>query len=732
MLKEEVSPVMFFSYPSLQKLLEHFHNLTGATPKGRTSNAISDTQCERQLKKSTNIQKGERLRKIEKMYHFYLMSTVIVPYLIEMRGFVHALKHPLSISDFCFTTKVDEFKARILFRILLLLGWMDQSEEQGGVLYSMHEVQREKMRNIPAFIMNFTILCYTDVEQAQEKIMCSEMKEVIMMFSQNWLTEDNQMRSLLTGSTLIPMLHMLQDQELFQEHGKSDAAAELEASLERMKSRKKMVVAILLKAGMIQDAKNPCFSEVGLFFWRKLKKEGPCKMLRQILNTFPDQEKEKDQAHSGSNFLYGGGEKYIADTNYCRKMEEEIANTVLCSSRIDAIKQEGTANEIPVVGIVGSNFTEDVLRILKKVKSEFRIDNDKETRFIPSDDASVFVKLHEWSRNNMPGTKNTLICTSLNFHHLDTTGNVNVDLLWKLSASLLMRSEYVGLPKSEYENIFATLLKVGEVTSNILLLQEHPGGKKHRMKKMSLMDLESFLCGHNSLDLRVMLTMAAMAGWFPSRMKCFPANSVSPKFSMMNISKENFHFRYISENEVDECVRLEAQHWPSCMRTPRDIVMERVRRYPQGQFSLTQDGNLLAIMYSQRINDTEHLKKWKDKEDLHTNEGKYVQLLDVFINTDLKEAMFLGGFLRNFVKALSFSDPSVEAIVAVTRGREYQKEKSKMSYADYTDLVEKKILSDKGLNFHLPFGAHVLRPIPDWRPQDEVNEGYGVLIRYDR
>ncbi len=55
-----------------------------------------------------------------------------------------------------------------------------------------------------------------------------------------------------------------------------------------------------------------------------------------------------------------------------------------------------------------------------------------------------------------------------------------------------------------------------------------------------------------------------------------------------------------------------------------------------------------------------------------------------------------------------------------------------MSYADYTDLVEKKILSDKGLNFHLPFGAHVLRPIPDWRPQDEVNEGYGVLIRYDR
>lgn len=724
MLKEDVSPVMFFSYPSFQKVLEHCHDLTGAALAGGTSNATLTTKCERQLKKSTNMQEGERLRKIEKMYHFYLMSTVIVPYLIEMRGFVHALEHPLSISDFCCTTKVDEFKARILFRILLLLGWMDQSEEFGCVLYSVREVQREKMRNIPAFIMNFTILCYTDVERAREKIMCSEMKEVIMMFSQNWFTEDIQMRSLLTGAAIIPILHMLQDEA--HDHEKNDAAAELEASLEHMKSRKKMVVAILLKAGMIQDATNPCFSEAGLFFWRKLTKEGPCMMLRRILNSFPDQKKDKDQAHSGSNSLFGGGQKYIADTKYCRSMEEEIVNTILCTSRRDTIEEEETSNEIPVVGIVGSNFTDDVLRLLKKV-------NTASYRFIPSDDASIFVKLHEWSSgNNIPGSKNTLICTSLNFQNHDRTGNVDVDLPWKLSASLLMRSEYVGLPVSEYENILATLLKMREVTSNILLLQEHPGGKKHRMKKMSFMDLESFLHGYDSLDLRVMLTMAATAGWFPSRMKCFPAPSLSPRFSMMNISKKNFHFRYISENEVDECVRLEAQHWPNCMRTPRDIVMERVRRYPQGQFSLTQDGNLLAIMYSQRINDTEHLKKWKDKEDLHTSEGKYVQLLDVFINTDLKEAMFLGGFLRNFVKELSFSDPSVEAIVAVTRGREYQKVKSEISYAEYTDLVEKKILNDKGLNFHLPFGAHVLRPIPDWRPQDEVNEGYGVLIRYDR
>ena len=728
MLKEDVSPVMFFSYPTLQRVLDHFHDFTVTPTEDRIRNATLNTPCEKETGKSTNVPEGMRSRKIEKMCHFYLMSTVIVPYLIEMRSSVHALEHPTSISEFCCATEVDEFRARIFFRILLLLGWMDQSEEEGDVLYSLNEDKRARIRNIPAFILTFTILCYTDIEWAREKIMCSEMKEVVTMFSQNWATEDNQMRSLLTGSILVPILRMLQDG--VHEHEKCSSVVEFEACLEQMKSRKKMIVAILVRAGMARNPRNPCLTELGQFFWSKVRGESLRKVLHQTLISFPAEVTDQDRAHPCSKVLNGGGGKYIADTAFCKHVEEEIVDAILCSGRRDANEEDKMANEVPIIGTVSSNFTDDVLRLLKKVISQF--DGDKEALFIPADDASALLNLDDHSRNTICSAKKIIICASLHFHDCDKIDNVDVDLPWKLSTSLLMRSDHVGLPKAEYGRILAKLLKIREVTSNILLLQEHPEAKKHRMKKMSLMDLENFLHGLDSLDLRVVLTMVAMAGWFPTKLTRSPAFSVSPKFSMMNLTQEDFHFRYISEDKVDECVRLEAQHWPSCMRTSKDIVMERVRRYPQGQFSLMQGGNLLAIMYSQRINDTEHLKKWKDKEDLHESEGKYVQLLDVFINTDLKQAMLLGGFLRNFVKALTFSDPSVEAIVAVTRGREYQKEKSNMSFEEYTDHVEKKILHDKGLNFHLPYGAHVVKPIPDWRPQDEVNEGYGVLIRYDR
>ena len=38
--------------------------------------------------------------------------------------------------------------------------------------------------------------------------------------------------------------------------------------------------------------------------------------------------------------------------------------------------------------------------------------------------------------------------------------------------------------------------------------------------------------------------------------------------------------------------------------------------------------------------------------------------------------------------------------------------------------------SDAGLSFHLKHGARIIKPIPNWRPGDQSNLGFGVLVTY--
>ena len=52
-------------------------------------------------------------------------------------------------------------------------------------------------------------------------------------------------------------------------------------------------------------------------------------------------------------------------------------------------------------------------------------------------------------------------------------------------------------------------------------------------------------------------------------------------------------------------------------------------------------------------------------------------------------------------------------------------------YAAYVDARNERGHSpDRGLNFHIQRGAEVIRCVPGWRPDDEANCGFGVLVEY--
>ena len=81
----------------------------------------------------------------------------------------------------------------------------------------------------------------------------------------------------------------------------------------------------------------------------------------------------------------------------------------------------------------------------------------------------------------------------------------------------------------------------------------------------------------------------------------------------------------------------------------------------------------------------------------------------------------LGGVLRSFVLRQA-QLAGVQSVCGVTRCREWT---GTESYADY---VEKR--SDRGLRFHLNAGARMRGLVAGYRPEDEANEGSGVLIEY--
>ena len=103
---------------------------------------------------------------------------------------------------------------------------------------------------------------------------------------------------------------------------------------------------------------------------------------------------------------------------------------------------------------------------------------------------------------------------------------------------------------------------------------------------------------------------------------------------------------------------------------------------------------------------------------LHTPHGAVTQLLGVVARPS---AGSLGGVLRSFVLRQA-QLAGVQSVCGVTRCREWT---GAETYADYAEKG-----SDRGLRFHLNAGARMRGLVAGYRPEDKVNEGFGVLIEY--
>lgn len=196
--------------------------------------------------------------------------------------------------------------------------------------------------------------------------------------------------------------------------------------------------------------------------------------------------------------------------------------------------------------------------------------------------------------------------------------------------------------------------------------------------------------------------------------------------------RRDYAVRHGRTQDLPVLMHLEEACWPAGLRSSSAIVERRLERYPQGQLVLDLGGNVVGVIYSQRIARREDLSgaSAESVERLHTETGSTVQLLSVNILPEMQERQ-LGEQLLEFMLQYCRLVDGVESVVAVTRCRNYENGRGR-SLEEYIHARnEFGTLFDPILRFHELHGARIEGLLPGYRPEDRENQGCGVLVGYD-
>jgi ribosomal protein S18 acetylase RimI-like enzyme len=220
---------------------------------------------------------------------------------------------------------------------------------------------------------------------------------------------------------------------------------------------------------------------------------------------------------------------------------------------------------------------------------------------------------------------------------------------------------------------------------------------------------------------------AAGAGLLPRSAPVAAADNLLVEFAA-----QAFRVRPACAADMDGLMEIENRSWEAPLRTPQTAIEQRMATYPQGQLVLELDGRVAGVVYTQRICDSAAIygQQVQRVAELHNPEGGIVMLLGLSILPEYQSRR-LGDQLLEFALQLSAVLPGVRTVVGVTLCKNYYRHQD----LGVTDYVERRDASgrrlDPHLNWHERHGARVVGVVPDYRPLDLKNRGFGVLVEYD-
>lgn len=244
----------------------------------------------------------------------------------------------------------------------------------------------------------------------------------------------------------------------------------------------------------------------------------------------------------------------------------------------------------------------------------------------------------------------------------------------------------------------------------------------HRFSQQQLVGADRFLMA------------TAEIGLFPNKDTCkkYPKTLPFGRITLNHFTPREYRVRYAEETDLPALELLENQSWELNLQTPVSVFKERIKNYPEGQLVLELDHQVVGAVYSQRIVDQDDLKTQSIEtvERLHSRDGKIIQLLGVNILPEMQHRNFGDQLLEFMLHRCSLMN-GIQAVVGVTRCKDFHNHAS-TSISEYLTLRnEQGRLVDTTLRFHEMHGAQIKEPVPNYRPLDKKNNGYGVLLEYD-
>lgn len=217
-------------------------------------------------------------------------------------------------------------------------------------------------------------------------------------------------------------------------------------------------------------------------------------------------------------------------------------------------------------------------------------------------------------------------------------------------------------------------------------------------------------------------------GWFPRERSCF--SYVSDV--LVHLEKRSYTIRHPTLEEIPTLMRIEKSCWPENILTPEQVIRERIKQNPEGQFVIEENGAILGVLYTQRIAKINLLLNAQadDLQKLYDTKGSILQLISIFIDQQ-KQVLNLGDQLLEFGLQLASVTPGITHVAGVTRCVNYPG-KSVISLEGYLKQTnEEGEILDPVPRMHSHHGAEIKEIVPHYRPKDEQNDGCGVLIVYE-
>ena len=178
---------------------------------------------------------------------------------------------------------------------------------------------------------------------------------------------------------------------------------------------------------------------------------------------------------------------------------------------------------------------------------------------------------------------------------------------------------------------------------------------------------------------------------------------------------------------IDSLHRIEVVCWHDLQIDKSRI---RQRLLSRVCWIATVDDEIVGVLYCQLIDSISPIMNgsitFSCQEDLHTAHGHILQLLGVAVLPSHAQLQ-IGIALRDFVLRVAFHSHRITSVIAMTRCSS-----SSLSVDHYLQKVHCKQPQDPTLLFHIHGGASIISAVSQYRPDDSVNYGYSILIRYSK